>query len=122
MKTILIVDDIVEYLDTIEGFIEDDFKVLKAKNLEQARRLLEEQRVDVALVDIRLDDNDPENKEGLALLKWIKETRPNLPVVVTSAYREFDYAVEALNLGAEYFLRKPVNPQELLKILHKITP
>lgn len=121
MKCVLIVDDIEEYLDTIEGFIEDDFKSFKARNLQEAKKIIERETVDIALVDIRLDEDDPENKEGLDLLKWIREKQPDLPVVVMSAYREFDYAVEALNLGAKYFIKKPVNPEELLRILKELT-
>ena len=120
MKCVLIVDDIEEYLDTIEGFIEDDFKSFKARNLQEAKKIIERETVDIALVDIRLDEDDPENKEGLDLLKWIREKQPDLPVVVMSAYREFDYAVEALNLGAKYFIKKPVNPEELLRILKEL--
>ena len=120
MKCVLIVDDIEEYLDTIKGFIEDDFKSFKARNLQEAKEIIERETIDIALIDIRLDENDPENKEGLDLLKWIREKQPDLPVVVMSAYREFDYAVEALNLGAKYFIKKPVNPEELLRILKEL--
>jgi YesN/AraC family two-component response regulator len=37
-----------------------------------------------------------------------------------SAYKEFDYAVEALNAGAEYFMRKPIDPDELNSVIDKI--
>ena len=77
--------------------------------------------MDIVLIDIRLDEKDPENKEGLELLKWIRENKKNMPVVMMSAYRDFDYAVEALNLGANYFVKKPLDPEELLKILRKLT-
>jgi len=121
MKSILIVDDISEYLDTLESFLEDEFKVFKALSLNEAKKILEHQKMDIVLIDIRLDEKDPENKEGLELLKWIRENKKNMPVVMMSAYRDFDYAVEALNLGANYFVKKPLDPEELLKILRKLT-
>ncbi len=116
---VLIVDDIEEYLDTMEGFLEDEYNVFKAKNLIEAKKILQEESIDIAIVDIRLDENDPSNKDGLELLKWIKEQTPNLPVIVISAYREFDYAVEAINLGAKYFIKKPIDPNKLLEIIQE---
>ncbi len=118
MKKILIVDDIPEYVDTLEVYLEG-FKVLKAYTLEEAKQKVK-QGIDAAIVDIRLDEDDPSNKDGLELLEFIKEINPELPVIVTSAYREFDYAVEALNKGADYFLKKPINPQELKELLEKL--
>ncbi len=116
---ILIVDDIEEYLDTIEGFLEDEHNVFKAKNLIEAKKIFQEENIDIAIVDIRLDENDPSNKDGLELLKWIKEQKPDFPVIVMSAYREFDYAVEAINLGAKYFIKKPIDPNKLLEIIQE---
>lgn len=120
MKKILIVDDIPEYIDTIEPYLEDRFEILKAKSLNEAKNQLSEHQVALAIIDIRLKEEDPENKEGLELLKWMKEKMFQVPVIVMSAYQEFDYAVEALNLGAEYFMRKPLDPDELHSIVEKI--
>ena len=120
MNKILIVDDIPEYLDTLEVYLEDRFEVLKALSLEEAKNILNDTRVDLAIIDIRLKENDPENKEGLELLTWLKEKYPDVKVIVMSAYREFDFAVEALNLGADYFMRKPLEPEELNEVINKL--
>ena len=116
-KRLLIVDDITEYLEVLETFLEDNFVVIKATNKEKALELLQKTPIEIAVVDIRLKDEDPENKEGLEVLNWIKKHKPHIKVLVMSAYKEFDYAVEALNLGADYFLKKPIDPQELLRVL-----
>lgn len=118
MKKILVVDDISEYIDTLGVYL-DSFEVLKAQSLKEAIGKIKE-GIDVAIVDIRLDEKDPSNKEGLELVKYIKKRYPHLPVIVTSAYREFDYAVEALNIGADYFLKKPINPDELKMVLERV--
>lgn len=120
MENALIVDDIPEYVDTLEAYVEDRLNVLKAHTTEEARNLLEEKKVALGIVDIRLDENDPENREGLDLLKWIRENHSEMKVIVMSAYKEFDYAVEALNTGADYFMRKPIDPEELGSILDKL--
>ncbi len=115
---ILIVDDIEEYLDSLEGIL-IDYKVLKARNLKEAIEILEREKIDCAIIDIRLDEKDPSNRDGLKILKWIKENSPGTIPFVMSAYKEFDYAVEALNLGAKYFFKKPLKPDEIIDVLKK---
>ncbi len=119
MKKILIVDDIPDYLDSIESYLEDRFTVLKAATLSDAKKAFSG-TIDLAIIDIRLNENDPDNKEGLELLKWIDGNFPTLPVIIMSAYQEFDYAVGALNAGADYFMRKPLDPNELNLIIDKL--
>jgi DNA-binding NtrC family response regulator len=121
VEKVLIVDDLPEYTDTMEAYLEDRFVVLKAGNFQEAKKILGENNVALAIIDIRLKEDDPSNKEGIELLKWCKERSPKAGVIVMSAYREFDYAVEALNAGADYFMRKPLNPDELIKIADKLT-
>jgi two-component system, NtrC family, response regulator AtoC len=113
MKKALIVDDIPEYLDTIEAFLEERFYVLKAKDLVAAKDAVADCQIDLAVIDIRLKEDDQTNKDGLLLLEWLKKQQPSATIIVMSAYREFEYAVEALNAGADYFIRKPIDPQKL---------
>jgi len=120
MKTALIVDDIPEYVENIAIYLEDQFAVLKAFNMEEAKRVVGNASIDLAILDIRLNENDPQNREGLDLLRWLKEKCPDVGIIVMSAYREFDHAVEALNAGADYFMRKPIQPVELEDVLGKL--
>ncbi len=121
-KKIIIVDDIPEYTDTLEVYLEGGFEVSKANSLDEAKELFETERIDLAIIDIRLNDDDPDNKDGIKLLKWLygRETPPS--VIMMSAYKEFDYAVEALNAGADYFMQKPINPEELKSVVSQIFP
>ena len=116
----IIVDDIPEYADTMEIYLEDGFDVLKARSLGEAKTVLETDSIDLAIIDIRLDEADPENKDGIELLKWLTEQEMTPGIIVMSAYREFDYAVEALNAGANYFMQKPIEPDELTSVIDKI--
>ncbi len=120
MNKVLIVDDIPEYVDTIEAYLEDRFDVLKAHSLDEAKNLIRDNRVALAIIDIRLKEDDTDNKEGLNFLKWLKHKMPAVGIIVMSAYREFDYAVEALNTGADYFMRKPIDPDELNSVVDKV--
>jgi len=112
MDRILIIDDIEEYLDSLENILMNDFEVIKALTLKEAKAKMNES-IKVALVDIRLKEDDPQNRDGLIFLEWVKMNFPKTKVIIMSAYQEFDLAVDALNLGAEYFLRKPINLVEL---------
>jgi len=118
MKRVLILDDLPEYVRALARSLESEFEVETACSLEDAFRKMTLD-VDVCLVDIRLDEKDPENRDGLKFLKWVKERFPQVPVVMMSAYRDFDAAVEALNQGAAYFLKKPIDLRHLKAILHR---
>lgn len=112
MEKILIVDDIEDYLRSLENALRGDFEIVKAISLNEAREKMRKE-IRLALVDIRLKEDDPQNRDGLVFLEWVKMNFPETKVIIMSAYREFDLAVEALNLGAEYFLKKPINLTEL---------
>jgi two-component system response regulator YesN len=118
---LLIVDDLEEYVDSIEFMAEDYFeKIYKALSLVEAKKICTEVVPDTAIIDIRLSEDDETNKDGLVLLEWMKEQGFHTKVIMISAYKDFDYAVEALNAGAEYFLKKPVKNAELKETLEKI--
>ena len=76
-----------------------------------------EDNVDIALIDIRLDENDKDNIDGLRILEWTTMNKPEMSVFVMSAYKEFSYAEQALNLGAKHFFRKPIDVVSLIAIL-----
>jgi len=118
-RKVLIVDDIQDYLHSLENALKSDFDCILAQSLESAKKSMDVS-VSAALVDIRLDENDLENKDGILLLKWLRQNYPDLPVVMMSAYKEFDYAVECLNLGAVKYLKKPIDISELKTLLHQV--
>lgn len=121
MQNALIVDDISEYNDTLEIYLEDRFTVFKATGMAEALDVLNSHAIALALVDIRLQEDDPANKDGIELVREIKRLHPGTAVIVMSAYREFDYAVEALNAGADHFMPKPVDPEELERIVAELS-
>ena len=116
MSRILVVDDVEEYLVSLKNALKSDFEVITASTLEEAKRNTGAS-IDIALVDIKLSEDDPANKDGLLYLEWVKMNFPEIPVITMSAYREFDIAVDSLNLGASYFLRKPITITELKALL-----
>ena len=120
MKTVLLVDDIPEYVDTMELNLPEGCRALAAYSASEAQAVFGKETPDLAVLDVRLNEADSENREGLELLKWIKASHPSVPVIMISAYREFEFEAESLTLGAEYFLRKPVQPDEFRACVEKV--
>ena len=116
MKKILIVDDQQQYLDSLAVCLKKKFEVYTASTFDSALQALSKD-VDIALIDIRLDEKDDKNIDGLRILEWIKFNRPGTVAFVMSAHREFSYAEEALNLGAKHFFKKPIDILSLIAIL-----
>ena len=104
------------YLKSLESALKKNYYVLTATNFEYSLDILS-QDIDIALIDIRLNEEDEKNIDGLKILEWIKMNKPDISAFVMSAYREFSYAEQALNLGAKHFFRKPIDVISLIAIL-----
>ena len=119
--TLLIIDDIEDYLRSLQIALKREFDVITARSLHVAQEQMASHKVDIILSDIRLDESDLTNRDGLLFLEWAKANYPEIPVIGMSAYREFDLAVDALNLGADKFLKKPINLIELKMLLKTLS-
>jgi len=122
MENVLIVDDIEDYLFSLETYLEERFNVLKSTTKEDAMNAIDNSEIELAVLDIRLNEEDEDNREGLGLMKYLKEKRPNAKVIVMSAYKDFGTAVEALNEGADHFLQKPISSDELNTAIDRLLP
>ncbi len=110
VATILVVDDEPQILQTISGLLQDeDFEVLTAPEGEAALKLVREEIPDLVLLDIALPGRD-----GLEILKDLKDQHPTLPVIMISAYGSVENAVKATRLGAYDFIEKPPHADKIL--------
>lgn len=116
-KKLLIIDDQLLYLKSLEIALKNNFVVYTANNLDDAFEMLNKNEIDIALIDIRLDEKDENNSDGLKILEWIKMNKPEISPFVMSAYEHFNYAHQALNLGAKHFFKKPIDIISLISIL-----
>jgi two-component system response regulator AtoC len=113
---VLVVDDEKNIRESIQRYLRaDGIETVTAENGLSARRLLQQEAFSAGIVDLRMPGMD-----GLELLKWIREQGPRLPVIMVSAYGEVRDAVEAMKLGAQDYVVKPFDPEELLVRLRKI--
>ncbi len=81
---------------------------------EQALRTIEEEPPDIVLLDYRLPRMD-----GLKVLRRIKDTRPEIEVIMLTAHGSVEGAVEAMKLGAFDYLSKPIDLEELRLVVEK---
>lgn len=111
MKRILIVDDDVTFALMLSTWLgKKGFGTATAANLDAARKRLAEASCDLVLTDMRLPDGD-----GTDLLEWIACRPISVPVIVMTGYAEIGNAVRSMKLGAEDYISKPVNPEQLLQ-------
>jgi two-component system response regulator AtoC len=113
---ILIVDDeynirelMRKYL-SLEGLESDG-----AENGLSAQRLLREHHYDACLIDLRMPGMD-----GISLISWIRQEGFRMPVIMISAHGEIRDAVTALKEGAQDYIVKPFDPEELTIRLRKL--
>ena len=116
MAIILVVDDEVGIRELLsEILIDEAYDVRLAENATAARRIRNELRPDLVLLDIWMPDMD-----GISLLKeWHAAGHLNMPVVMMSGHGTIDTAVEATKFGAFDFLEKPIALQKLLSTVQK---
>ncbi len=112
---VAIVEDDRALLDQIRWALKGTFEVSSAEDAVGGLALVAGDP-DVFLIDLRLPPSR-EPREGLDLLRGIREQRPDIAVVVMTGERERAFALKAVELGAYDFFRKPVNPAELVLIL-----
>lgn len=108
---ILLVDDqelIRESLNIVLN-IEEDLEVVgMAENGRIAVELCETHQPDVVLMDIHMPVMD-----GIMATRLIKNSWPQIKVIILTTFQELDYVVEALDTGAEGYLLKAIHPRDL---------
>jgi len=110
---ILLVDDDENILDVIStGLRDETYSVDTARNGKECIEKSQMNFYNLALVDIKLPDI-----EGTELVTRMKETRPEMVVVILTGYPTLRNAVEALNNGADAYLLKPVHMKDILEVV-----
>jgi len=108
--SILIIDDDENIAKTFTAVLEKQgYSVDTAKDGGEAVRKSNIERYDVALVDIRLPDID-----GIQLLTKMRKTVPKTLRIIITGYPSVQNAIEAINKGADGYIVKPIDPEDLL--------
>lgn len=110
-KRLLIVDDEIEICEFLKSFFEDrDFKVMTAPDGTKALEQVALFHPEVVLLDIQMPGLD-----GLQTLKKIKETYPKVKVIMVTAVETQEKIEEAMRLGADNYITKPLSLEYLEK-------
>ena len=116
MYKILLADDEGIVTDALQFIIEKNFgnecEIAVAKNGRQAIELTESFQPDIAFLDIQMPGIN-----GLKAMKEIREQNSRVKIIVLTAYDNFEYAKDALHLGAEEYLLKPINKKVIVERL-----
>jgi DNA-binding response OmpR family regulator len=105
MIRLLVVDDEPEICNFLKSFFEDrDYEVRTALSGEEALKEVETFGPKVMLLDIKMGEVD-----GLNVLKQVKQKRPKTKVIMVTALETKDKIEEAMRLGADNYITKPLS-------------
>jgi two-component system response regulator HydG len=114
---LLIVDDDTAHLSMLETLLKSlSYAIECVQDGVDAIRQVQKMPYDLVLMDVRMA-----NVGGMEALKEIKHLNPAIPVIIMTAYSSVDKAVEAMRLGADDYLTKPLNFEELKLSIERVT-
>jgi DNA-binding NtrC family response regulator len=116
LMKILIVDDQKIVLDSCKRVLgEDGFSVTLATSADEAVEWIKNETFSLILVDIKMPGRD-----GMSLMRQVKETRPHIPIIVMSGYTTPETIAEVAETDAATFIAKPFTPDELLDAIRQV--
>lgn len=115
-STVLIAEDQELARRNISQFLrQEGFRVEEAADGKAAIEAISQTDFDLAVTDLKMP-----NADGLAVLNHVREVSPSTFVIVTTAYASVESAVEALRLGAQDYILKPVLFDDLLRKIQRL--
>lgn len=115
MTKILIIDDDLDMCQLLTRFLKrSGFEAGFAVNGNKGIKAFQDDRYDLVLCDFRLGD-----KEGVDVLKEIKEINPHVPVIIITGYSDIKIAVNVIKQGAYDYITKPLVPDEVLSLINR---
>ncbi len=115
MDTILIVDDEKNYLVVLEALLgPEGYETRTADNARDGLRLVQEVDLDLVITDMKMP-----GMSGMELLEEVKKIKPEVPVIMMTAYGTIEMAVEAMRKQAYDYITKPFQNEELKLTIKK---
>jgi len=115
MDTVLIVDDEKNYLVVLEALLAPEgYEIMTVDNAQAALGLIEEADLDLLITDMKMP-----GMSGMKLLEASKKIKPELPVIMMTAYGTIEMAVEAMKKQAYDYITKPFRNEELKLTVQK---
>ena len=115
-KSVLIVDDEKNIRLTLSQALEVlEVQIDTAANGEEALAKLKEKEFGLILLDLKMPGMD-----GMEVLRQVSEIRPDIRIIIITAYGTIESAVEAMKLGAADFIQKPFAPEEIRELVSRV--
>jgi DNA-binding response OmpR family regulator len=121
--SLLLVEDYKPLLHDMAEMLEMFFKSVtlasdgkEALSLYRTQHDIHKKGFDLIISDIQMPFMD-----GVALSKSIRQLEPEQKIIILSAHTDRDYLLELINIGISQFITKPVNHEELMKTLYKVS-
>ncbi|MBN2345569.1 MAG: diguanylate cyclase [Candidatus Aminicenantes bacterium] len=115
-KRILIVDDDQTVLESLSDFLQfHGFAVRAAPGASQGMQALAENDFDLVICDLVMPGMD-----GIALIKLIRESGKEVPLLVMTGFASIEYAVESMKAGAADFITKPLKLDHVMLIVNRV--
>ncbi|HPF08208.1 MAG: response regulator [Candidatus Cloacimonetes bacterium] len=112
-RKILVVDDEQNIRDIIGEFLgELGYQVSVAVDGLDALEKIQDERYDLYIIDVYMP-----RMGGLELISRLKEMQPLAVIIVTTGFSSIDVAIRAIRTGAFHYLTKPIQPEELIKVV-----
>ena len=107
MKILLLEDD-TALASILVDYLEDEYEVVQTYSMKKALSLSEDGKFDLYIFDINVPDGD-----GISLLKELREFKDNTPAIFITAFHDTKYLKAAFESGANDFIKKPFDLEEL---------
>jgi two-component system response regulator FlrC len=117
MKILVVEDDPNLREAIVDSLLLKGHQVHDVCNGIEAIKVIAKSSLDIVLTDINMPQMD-----GLQLLAHVKKNQPWLPIILMTAYGDVGQAVKAMQIGANDYLMKPFEVQELLGVMNKYQP
>ncbi len=115
-KSVLIVDDEKNIRLTLSQALEVlEVETDTASNGEEALSKLREKDFDLILLDLKMPGMD-----GMEVLQQVSKIRPDIRIIIITAYGTVESAVEAMKLGAADFIQKPFAAEEVRELVRRV--
>ncbi len=116
MKSVLVVDDEKNIRQTLaQALIPMGLHVETAVNGEEALQKVRDAEFDLMLLDLKMPGVD-----GMEVLRSLSDVRPEIRIIIITAYGTVKNAVEAIKLGAVDFIEKPFSPREIRELVNSV--
>ncbi len=113
-KTVLVVDDELSMREMLQIALErEGYRVILADSGDRAMELVDGENYDLLLCDMKMP-----KVSGMDVLKKSKEARPNVPVIIITAFSTSESAREAMKVGAYDYLQKPFDLEDMKLIIN----